>query len=205
MQPSPSSLPASPQIIEVTAKNKVEGLRLDQYLASMFPDRSRSVIQRVIEADGVQVNGKPGKASYRVRYGDQVRISLPAPTHDLPVPEDIPLEVLYEDEYLALINKPPDMVVHPAKGHWSGTLVNAILHRFDELSTVNGEQRTGIVHRLDRDTSGVILIAKEEQTHRDLSMQFELRKIFKEYRALVNGVLDRDSDYIEGRISHHPT
>src|SRR5438270_13785327 len=102
-----TSSPASPQIIELTAKNKVEGLRLDQYLAAMFPDRSRSVIQRVIEADGVQVNGKPGKASYRIHYGDQIRISLPAPTHDFPVPEDIPLDVLYEDEFLAMVNKPP--------------------------------------------------------------------------------------------------
>src|SRR5438874_7649376 len=204
MQPSPSSLPASPQIIELTAKHKVEGLRLDQYLAAMFPDRSRSVIQRVIQAEGVQVNGKPGKASHRIRYGDQVRISLPAPTHDLPVPEDIPLEVLYEDEFLALVNKPPDMVVHPAKGHWSGTLVNALQFRFPQLSQAGGEYRPGIVHRLDRDTSGVILIAKEESAHRELSAQFERRKVFKEYLALTAGVLDRDSDYIEKRIGHHP-
>jgi 23S rRNA pseudouridine1911/1915/1917 synthase len=169
----------------------------------MFPDRSRSVIQRLIEAGGVLVNGKPGKASYRVRYGDQVRVFLPAPTHDLPVPEDIPLDVLYEDEFLALVNKPPDMVVHPAKGHWSGTLVNALQFRFPQLSQTGGEYRPGIVHRLDRDTSGVILIAKEEQTHRDLSLQFETRKIFKEYQAITAGVLDRDSDYIERRIAKH--
>src|SRR5260370_41902905 len=118
MQPSPSSLPASPQVIELTAKNKVEGLRLDQYLATMFPDRSRSVIQRVIQAEGVQVNGKPGKASHRIRDGDQVGIWLPAATDDLPEPEDIPLDVLDEDEFLALVNKPPDMVVHTATGHW---------------------------------------------------------------------------------------
>jgi len=203
MPPLPSSLQPNPQIIDLTAKHKVEGLRLDQYLASMFPDRSRSVIQRVIEADGVLVNGKPGKASYRVRYGDQVRIVLPAPTHDLPVPEDIPLHVLYEDEFLALVNKPPDMVVHPAKGHWSGTLVNALQFRFPQLSQTGGEYRPGIVHRLDRDTSGVILIAKEEQTHRNLSLQFETRKIFKEYQAITAGVLDRDSDYIERRIAKH--
>lgn len=193
----------TPRVIELTAKHKVEGLRLDQYLAGMFPDHSRSVIQRVIEADGVSVNGKPGKASYRIRYGDQVRIVLPPPMHDLPVPEDIPLDVLYEDEYLALVNKPADMVVHPAKGHWSGTLVNALQFRFAELSQAGGEYRPGIVHRLDRDTSGVILIAKEEQSHRDLSMQFESRKIFKEYQAITAGVLDRDSDYIERRIAKH--
>jgi 23S rRNA pseudouridine1911/1915/1917 synthase len=191
-------------VIELTAGRKVEGMRIDAYLASLFSEYSRSLIQKVIEAGGVQVNGRRAKASYKVRPDDQVRVEFPPPAHDLPEAEDIPLEVLYEDDYLALINKPADMVVHPAKGHWSGTLVNAILYHFDELSTVNGEQRTGIVHRLDRDTSGVILIAKEEQTHRDLSMLFELRKIFKEYRALVHGVLDRDSDYIEGRIARHP-
>ena len=190
-------------VIDLVTGRKVEGMRLDAYLASLFADHSRSVIQKIIEAGGVSVNGKVAKASYKVRASDQVHVELPPPTHDLPEAEDIPLEVLYEDEFLALVNKPANMVVHPAKGHWSGTLVNAILHRFDELSSINGDQRTGIVHRLDRDTSGVILIAKEERTHRDMSMQFEMRKVFKEYRALASGVLDRDSDYIEARIAHH--
>jgi 23S rRNA pseudouridine1911/1915/1917 synthase len=191
-------------VLDLVAGRKVEGTRLDAYLASLFTDYSRSVIQKVIEAGSVQVNGRPAKASYKVRANDQIHIDFPPPAHDLPEAEDIPLQVLYEDEFLALINKPADMVVHPAKGHWSGTLVNAILHRFDELSSINGDQRTGIVHRLDRDTSGVILIAKEERTHRDMSLQFEQRKVFKEYRALTAGVLDRDSDYIEGRIARHP-
>jgi 23S rRNA pseudouridine1911/1915/1917 synthase len=190
--------------IDLVAGRKVEGMRLDAYLAGLFTDYSRSVIQRVIEAGGVRVNGRVAKSSYKVRDNDQVHIELPPPSHDLPAAEDIPLEVLYEDEFLALINKPPDMVVHPAKGHWSGTLVNALMHHFDELSAANGEQRSGIVHRLDRDTSGVIMIAKEEQTHRDLSLLFEQRKVFKEYRALTAGVLDRDSDYIEARIARHP-
>jgi 23S rRNA pseudouridine1911/1915/1917 synthase len=110
---------------------------------------------------------------------------------------------LYEDESVAAINKPADMVVHPAKGHWSGTLVNALRFRFDHLSSANGDYRPGIVHRLDRDTSGVILVAKENLAHQSLSLQFEQRKIFKEYVAITAGVLDRDSDYIEGRIGHH--
>jgi 23S rRNA pseudouridine1911/1915/1917 synthase len=189
--------------VEVVAKCRLDDLRLDQYLAGAFPDYSRSVIRRVIDAGGVAVNGKPAKASYRVRHGDRIRIIPPEPTHPQPVPEDIPLEVLYEDEFLVAINKPPDMVVHPAKGHWSGTLVNALRFHFDQLSGLNGDYRPGIVHRLDRDTSGVILVAKEEQTHRDLSLMFEERKIFKEYVALTAGVLDRDSDYIESRIGHH--
>jgi 23S rRNA pseudouridine1911/1915/1917 synthase len=200
---TPVSLSANERIVELTANCK-DAPRLDQYLAAAFSDYSRSVVQRVIDAGGVQVNDKPAKASYRVRQGDLIRIEKPEPTHPTPVPEDIPLDILYEDEFLAAINKPADMVVHPAKGHWSGTLVNALRYRFDQLSGVNGDYRAGIVHRLDRDTSGVILIAKEEQTHRDLSQLFEQRKIFKEYVALTAGVLDRDSDYIEGRIAHHP-
>lgn len=202
--PTPPA-PDRQRSLELVAKHKVEGTRLDQYLAAMFPDYSRSVIRKVVDAGDVTVNGKPAKASYRIRYDDVVRVRLPAPTHDLPAAEDIPLEVLYEDEFLAVINKPPDMVVHPAKGHWSGTLVNALQHRFGQLSQLSGNYRPGIVHRLDRDTSGAILVARDEQTHKDLSYQFETRKIFKEYRALTAGVLDRDSDYIEARIGRHPS
>jgi 23S rRNA pseudouridine1911/1915/1917 synthase len=191
--------------IELDARIKQEGMRLDQYLAMQFGDFSRSVIQDAIKSGTVHVNGRPSKSSYKVRNGDHLRIELPEPTHPLPEPEDIPIDVLYEDEFLALINKPADMVVHPAKGHWSGTLVNAISFHFTKLSEANGSYRAGIVHRLDRDTSGVILIAKEERTHRELSAMFERRRIFKEYAAITAGVLDRDADYIEGRIKHHPT
>ncbi len=190
--------------IEFTARIKIEGIRLDQFLVSMFPDYSRSAIQRVIDAEGVHVNSRLAKSSYKVRHGDQLRVTPPAPTHDQPQPENIPLDILYEDDHMAVINKPHDMVVHPAKGNWSGTLVNALHFHFAHLSQLNGDYRAGIVHRLDRDTSGVILVAKEEQAHRDLSMQFELRKIYKEYVAITGGVLDRDSDYIEARIAHHP-
>ena len=185
-------------------KLKVDGQRLDQYLAAQFPDFSRSLIRKAIDAGTVTVNGAPAKASYKCRTGDVLRIWLHGRGPASPLPEDIPLDILYEDEYLALINKPPDMVVHPAKGHWSGTLVNAISFHFGAVSEANGDYRPGIVHRLDRDTSGVILIAKEERTHRDLGMMFERRKVFKEYVAITQGVLDRDSDYIEARIGHHP-
>jgi 23S rRNA pseudouridine1911/1915/1917 synthase len=204
MEPATSTPRSGSRAVDLTVKRKVEGTRLDQYLVAMFPDFSRSVIQKVIDAACVTVNGAPSKASYKVRHGDHVRIWVPEPTHDLPAPEDIPLAVLYEDEFLAVINKPADMVVHPAKGHWSGTLVNALQFHFGHLSHLSGDYRPGIVHRLDRDTSGVILVAKDELTHRDLSYQFEHRKIFKEYQALTAGVLDRDSDYIERRIGHHP-
>jgi 23S rRNA pseudouridine1911/1915/1917 synthase len=203
METIPVPIVPEDRVVELVAKCRLDGARLDQYLAGLFPDLSRSMVQRVIEAAGVTVNGKTAKASYRVRHGDQIRVTPPEPTHPTPMPEDIPLDILYEDDYLAVVNKPANMVVHPAKGHWSGTLVNALRFHFAKLSDLNGDYRPGIVHRLDRDTSGVIIIAKQDVAHRDLSMQFEMRKIFKEYIALTAGVLDRDSDYIEGRIGHH--
>ncbi len=196
---------SSPRTVDLAVGPKLEGTRLDQYLVAVFPDYSRSLLRKAVDAGAVTVNDKVVKASTKVRQSDKVCVTLPAPTHDAPVPEDIPLQILYEDEFLAVINKPHDMVVHPAKGHWSGTLVNALQYHFAHLSNLGGDYRPGIVHRLDRDTSGAILVAKEELTHRELSMQFETRKIFKEYRAITQGVLDRDSDYIEARIGHHPT
>jgi len=205
MEPEISVTSTGARVMDLSVKrSKIEGSRLDQYLVAAFPGFSRSVFQKVIDAGAVLVNDTSVKASYKVRTGDHIRVTLPEPTHDLPVPEDIPLTILYEDEFLAVINKPHDMVVHPAKGHWSGTLVNALQFHFAQLSSINGDYRPGIVHRLDRDTSGVILVAKDEMTHRELSAQFEHRKVFKEYTAITSGVLDRDSDYIEGRICHHP-
>ncbi|MFQ3593515.1 MAG: RluA family pseudouridine synthase [Gemmataceae bacterium] len=192
-----------PRVLEHVARLKIDGQRLDAYLASYYPEMTRSIVQRVIQAGGVLVNGKVAKASYKVRHNDLIRFESPLIERPGPAAEDIPLQVLFEDEHLAVIDKPPNMVVHPAKGNWSGTLVNALRHRFPDLSGLNGDYRAGIVHRLDRDTSGVILIAKEERTHRDLAMLFETRKIFKEYLALTNGVIDRDSDYVEGKIAHH--
>ena len=168
MDPSQTT-PEHGRVVDLTVAHKVVGMRLDQYLVNLFADFSRSLMQKAIEAGSVTVNDATTKASYKIRLGDRIRLSLPEPSHDIAVPEDIPLDILYQDEYLAVINKPFDMVVHPAKGHWSGTLVNALAFHFGKLSELNGAYRPGIVHRLDRDTSGVILVAKEEATHRDLS------------------------------------
>ena len=204
---APVEAPASRarEPIDLVVRIKAEGMRLDHYLALNFQDFSRSELQKAIEAGGITVNGRACKPSYKVRNLDALHVQLPEATHDLPVPENIPLEILYQDEYLALINKPFDMVVHPAKGNWSGTLVNALQYHFrDQLSQENGSIRAGIVHRLDKDTSGVILIAKDGTTHRHLSNQFETRKVFKQYIALVHGELDRDSDYIEAAMKMHP-
>jgi 23S rRNA pseudouridine1911/1915/1917 synthase len=191
--------------IEIIARVKGEPLRLDQFLTQQLSDVSRSLVRKAIDSDAVTVNGVPSKASYKIRSGDVIHVRLPHPTFSRPQPEDIPLEVLFEDEYLAIINKPANMVVHPAKGNWSGTLVNALQFHFSKLSSINGDYRPGIVHRLDRDTSGAILVAKEEQTHRQLALMFEERKMFKEYVAITAGVLDRDSDYIEAAIVRHPS
>jgi 23S rRNA pseudouridine1911/1915/1917 synthase len=191
--------------VELVVRIKAEGMRLDHYLPIYFPDFSRSELQKAIEGGHVTVNGRPTKASYKVRNEDRLRVALPEPVHDVIVPEDIPLDLLYEDESVALVNKPADMVVHPARGNWTGTLANALAFRFkDQLSRINGGFRPGIVHRLDRDTSGVILVAKDEVTHRELALQFETRKVHKEYVALTAGALERDSDYVEARLKHHP-
>jgi 23S rRNA pseudouridine1911/1915/1917 synthase len=190
---------------EFTVKARMVGKRIDAYLSSRYPDYSRSVMQKVIEAQAVHVNGQPVKASYKVRLDDLIRIWLPELADDTPLPEDIPIEVVFDDPAFTVVNKPAGMVVHPAKGHWTGTLVNALQFHYDTLSTVSGEHRPGIVHRLDRDTTGLLLVAKDDQAHRKLAAQFEQRTIHKEYLALVAGVPERDSDYIERTIGFHPT
>lgn len=191
--------------VDLVVRVKAEGMRLDQYLHVFFKDESRSVLQRAIVEGLVTLNDKATKASYKVRNDDRIRVQLPAPVNDVIVPENIPIEVLYEDDVLAVVNKPPDMVVHPARGHWTGTLVNALAFRFgDQLSKENGNFRLGIVHRLDRDTSGAILIAKQDGIHAKLSSQFEKRTVFKEYVAIAAGELERDSDYVEAALKQHP-
>jgi 23S rRNA pseudouridine1911/1915/1917 synthase len=200
---SPPELSSVP--VEFTVKARMTGKRIDAYLSSRYPDYSRSVMQKVIEAEAVLVNGRPVKASYKVRLDDEIRVWLPELADEAPAPEDIPIEVVFEDEAFTLVNKPAGMVVHPAKGHWSGTLVNALQFRYDTLSTVGGELRPGVVHRLDRDTTGLLLVARDDTAHRQLAAQFEQRTIQKEYLALVSGTPERDSDYIERTIGFHPT
>jgi 23S rRNA pseudouridine1911/1915/1917 synthase len=202
---TPAAYARSRDPVAMVVRIKGDGQRLDQYLHFYFQDFSRSELQEAIKGGHVTVNGRPSKSSYKVRNDDKLHIELPEPINDVIVPEDIPLSVLYEDECVAVIDKPADMVVHPARGNWTGTLANALAFRFkDQLSRANGTFRPGIVHRLDRDTSGVILVAKDEVSHREVAMQFETRKVHKEYVALTAGELDRDSDYIEARLKHHP-
>ena len=199
----PPALSETPQEFEV--KLRQEGKRIDAYLASRYSDYSRCVIQKIIDADAVLVNGRVVKASYRIRPGDRIQIRLPELPDTTPQAEEIPLEVVYEDEALTVVNKPPGMVTHPARGNWRGTLVNALQFHYDTLSTLAGEHRPGIIHRLDRDTTGLLIVAKEERAHRKLALQFELREVHKEYLALVSGVPQRHSDFIEQTIGFHPT
>jgi 23S rRNA pseudouridine1911/1915/1917 synthase len=196
--------PLSETPLEFEVKPRTDGRRIDAYLASRFTDYSRSVIQRILDSEAVQVNGRPVKASYKVRAGDQVKIWLPALPDPTPKPEDIPIEVVYEDDSLTVVNKPAGIVTHPSRGNWSGTLVNAIQFHLDSLSTVAGEDRPGIVHRLDRDTTGLLVVVKDDLAHRRLALQFELREVEKEYLAIVYGVPQRDSDFIEKPIGFHP-
>ncbi len=196
--------PLSRTPLEFEVKSRIEGKRVDAYLASRFTDYSRQVLQKVIDADGVRVNGRTVKASYRVRPGDLISIHLPELPETNPKPEDLPIEIVYEDEHLAVVNKPAGMVTHPARGNWRGTLVNALQFHFDRLSVLAGENRPGIIHRLDRDTTGLLVVAKDERIHHKLAFQFERRTVQKEYLALVYGVPQRDSDYVEQPIGFHP-
>jgi 23S rRNA pseudouridine1911/1915/1917 synthase len=197
--------PLSETPTEFTIKERIAGRRLDAYLASRFSDYSRAVLQKLIEADAVLVNGAPAKASTKVRGGDVIRLWLPDLGDGTPTPEDIPLRIVYEDEFFVVVDKGPGMVVHPAKGNWSGTLVNALQFHFERLSTVGGEERPGIVHRLDKDTSGLVIVAKDDAAHKHLAFQFESRTVRKEYAAIVYGEPTRDSDWVEKAIGFHPT
>ena len=194
----------SDEPVEFIVEESEAGQRLDILLSLHFHDYSRGHIRRVITAGGVLIDQAGGKPAYRVRTGQRIRVVLPEIPRESPRPEDIPLEILYEDEDLVVVNKPPGMVVHPARGHWSGTLVSALQFHFGpSLSSSGGALRPGIVHRLDRDTSGAILVARHDQAHGRLAEQFESRSIEKEYFAIVVGAPDRDSDIIDRAIAVH--
>lgn len=171
----------------VTFQIKERGERLDKAIAFTLPDLSRSTIQRLIKSGQVTVGGRSSKPSYRVEVGDDVVVHIPTETTPEVLPEQIPLDIVYEDEFLLAVDKPAGMVVHPAYGHQSGTLVNAMLAHCPEAADVGGPERAGIVHRLDKDTSGLILVAKSDETRAGLQRQFKRRHVRKSYLALVEG------------------
>lgn len=194
----------TPEPVELIVGEAEEGQRLDVFLAARFPMYSRVLLRKVINAAAVQVEGRRTKAAFRLTTGQAVRIALPDLPRSGPAPENIPIQVLFEDEHLIAINKSPDMVVHPGKGHWSGTLTSALAFHFEQLSSVGGPTRPGIVHRLDRETSGVLVVAKTDRAHLALAAQFEERSTTKEYLAIVAGVPDRDRDLVNQPIGAHP-
>lgn len=182
------------------------GERIDRYLADNFEDKSRSYLQKLIKDGQVKVNGKPVKANYRLVFDDRVEIFMPEVKEPDIEPENIPLDILYEDKDVLLINKPKQMVVHPAPGHYSGTLVNAIMyHCGDELSGINGVMRPGIVHRIDMDTTGSLVICKNDNAHQSLSEQLKIHSINRIYEAIVHGNLKEDEGTVNAPIGRHPT
>jgi len=192
----------SPLTFSVTETDA--GERLDSFLAARIPNWSRARLQRLIEDSDVLVNGRGVKSSYKTRTQDEIEVELTSLPPESFVPEEIPIDVIHEDDDLIVVNKPAGMVVHPAAGISSGTLANALAFHFGKLSSAAGVARPGIVHRLDKGTSGLLVVAKTESTHEDLSDQFRAREIFKSYVALVHGQIERQRGQIEQPIARDP-
>ena len=184
----------------IIVEEEMDGERLDAFLAEQVEQLSRSAVKNLINEGQVLVNGAKQKASYHVREGDEISIEIPEPQVLELKPRDIPLEIIYQDEDLAVINKPKGLVVHPAHGNWDYTMVNALLYHIKDLSGINGQIRPGIVHRLDKDTSGVMVVAKNDVAHRSLAAQIKDHSIKREYIALVHGTIKENLGTIDAPI-----
>ena len=181
------------------------GERIDKYLSNEMSGFSRSYIQKLMKDGHVYVNGKAVKANYKLAYDDMITVEIPDLVEPDIVPENIPLDILYEDDEILIVNKPKGMVVHPAAGHYSGTLVNALMYHCGEsLSGINGVMRPGIVHRIDMDTTGSLLVCKNDQAHQKLAEQLKVHSIKRVYHAIVCGNLKEDSGTIDAPIGRHP-
>jgi 23S rRNA pseudouridine1911/1915/1917 synthase len=190
----------------LTIEHSLPSERLDTYLRGKFPAVSRGAIQRLLEQGDIRVNGRIVKPTHAPRAGEQVEVHWPEARAAEAQPEEMALDVLFEDETLLVLNKPPGLVVHPAAGHEEHTLVNALLHHCEgQLSGIGGVARPGIVHRLDKDTSGCLVVAKSDETHLALSIQFATRKVEKIYHAVLCGELPRDRGEIRAAIARHPS
>ena len=182
------------------------GERIDKFLSCRLEEVSRSYIQKLIKEGHVSVNGKPVKANYKLGAGDEISVEIPEAKEPDILPEDIPLDILYEDQDILVVNKPKGMVVHPAAGHYSGTLVNALMyHCKDSLSGINGVMRPGIVHRIDMDTTGSLLVCKNDEAHRILAEQLKEHTNRREYHAIVYGNIKEDTGTVDAPIGRHPT
>jgi 23S rRNA pseudouridine1911/1915/1917 synthase len=189
-----------PHQIDIVVPAHQHRERIDKFLAHQIENATRSKVQKAIEQGLVLVNGKPVKASHEVSPGEAVHCTLPQPPRVKALPEAIPIEIAYEDEDLVVVNKPAGMVTHPAYGNYTGTLVNALLHHCAKLSTVNDELRPGVVHRLDKDTSGLIVAAKNDAAHAALARQFSQRTIEREYWAVVWGIFKQRRGTIDASL-----
>ena len=181
------------------------GRRVDQVVAEQRPELSRAQVRRMIVSGAITVSGRAVKPAHKLASGDLVSGAVPPPQPLVLAPEALPLDVVYEDRHLLVVNKAAGMVVHPAAGHSSGTLVNALLHHCDELSGIGGVRRPGIVHRLDKDTSGLLVVAKDDRAHRGMARQFEAHSIEREYLALVRGAPRAESGSVDAPIGRHPS
>ncbi len=181
------------------------GVRLDRFLADRLPDSSRSFLQKLIKDGQVLVNGRSAKNGLKLQAGDQVSVEIPEPEEPSIEPEDIPLDILYEDKDLLIVNKPKGMVVHPCPGHYSGTLVNAVMfHCSGDLSGINGVMRPGIVHRIDMNTTGSLVVCKNDLSHNSVAEQLKVHSITRRYRAIVHGNIREDSGTVDAPIGRHP-
>ena len=189
-----------------TYRAETGGERIDRYLNGHLEGLSRSYIQKLVQENNILVNGKPVKANYKIRENDVITVQIPdAETPDI-LPENIPLDILYEDDDILVVNKPKGMVVHPAPGHYEHTLVNAVMYHCGEcLSGINGVMRPGIVHRIDMDTTGSLLICKNDQSHRILAEDLKEHFITRRYHAIVHGNLKNDNGTVDSPIGRHPT
>jgi len=190
-------------ILIITEEN--EGIRIDKFLSEVNDEFSRTYIQKLVKENNILVNGKPAKVSYKLNIGDNILLNIPETITPDILPQDIPLDIIYEDKDIIVINKPKGMVVHPAPGHYTGTLVNALMfHCKDELSGINGVQRPGIVHRIDMNTTGVLIVCKNDFSHNFVAEQLKKHTITRKYEAIVFGALKEDSGVINSPIGRNP-
>ncbi|KEJ00847.1 pseudouridine synthase [Clostridium botulinum A2B7 92] len=190
--------------ISLQVEKEFDNVRLDLCLSKIFEDKSRSYLQGIIDEGNVLVNNKEKKRNYKLKVGDNIEVNIPEPKLLQIEPEDVKLDVIYEDKDVIVVNKPQEMVVHPAPGVYSGTLVNALLHHCKDLSGINGVARPGIVHRIDKDTSGILVVAKNDISHNNLAAQFKEHSISRVYMALVEGIIKNEQGTIEEPIGRHP-
>lgn len=190
---------------KIYVDEQIAGTRIDKYLGKTLQDTSRSYIQRLIDEKKILVNDEECKSNYKLRKDDIISVDIPAPILAEITPEDIPLDIIYEDKDILIVNKPKDLVVHPAPGHYTGTLVNALMyHCKDNLSSINGVLRPGIVHRIDKDTTGALIICKNDVSHNFISEQLKVHSITRKYVGIVQGTFDELEGTIDAPIGRHP-